>query len=343
MSGFMVMQSNKICVKEGTVVVVSGEETSVVISASVGVNGKNLSNDVVKIQEALNKVPQNQGGTLPLLVVDGVCGSKTKNAIKNFQLHHFGFPGADGRIDPDKQTIAKLNQVLFSNSPKLDPVNDAALLAALTANFSLVQQGVRAANANILRAKVVVDAPDNLPSFGGTRAEKMDRVNRHFKIDSFPKAQRSQELNRIGQVFEFMNRIVNFPLFFDGKGFFELDTSGDPRIAFTFGNGFFRPGEVSDQGIRKDTMHFGKRSISAIGIPDFVAFIMTHEMAHFIGLPGGTFIGDSGRGWFDDPIMQNLSLRQRIESADPYASFAHECRTGDSSRPPWVVSANASR
>ncbi|MEP7036700.1 MAG: peptidoglycan-binding protein [Acidobacteriota bacterium] len=343
MNEFIVMQSNKICIKEGTVVVVSGEETSVVISASVGINGRNFFDDVIKIQRALNKVPQNQGGTLPPLVEDGVCGPKTNKAIQNFQLHHFGFSGADGRVDPNKQTIVKLNQVLFSNSPKLDPADDSRFLTALLANFALVQQGVRAANANILRAKIVVDAPDNLPSFGGTRAEKMARVNRHFKIDSFPNSQRSRELNRVGQVFEFMNRIVNFPLFFDGKGFFELDTSGDPRVAFTFPNGFFRTGEVSDNGTRKDTMHFGKRAINAVGIPDFVAFIMVHEMAHFIGLPGGIFIGDNGRGWFDDAIMQNLTLRQRLESADPYAGFAHECRTNDSSRPPWIVSSNASR
>lgn len=342
MNGFIVMQSNKICIREGTVVVVSGEETTVVISASVGINGRNIFDDVIKIQQALNKVPQNQGGTLPLLVEDGICGPKTNKAIQNFQLHHFGFSGADGRIDPDKQTIIKLNQVLFSNSPKLNPVDDASLLAALLANFTLVQQGVRAANFNVIRAKLVVDAPDNAPSFGGTRAEKMARVNRHFKIDSFPRNQRNRELSKVAQVFEFMNRIVSLP-FFDGKGFFELDTSGDPRIAFTFGNGFFLPGEVTQNGIRKDTIHLGKRSITAVGIPDFVAFIMIHEMAHFIGLPGGTVIGDNGRGWFDDAIMQKLTLRERLESADPYAGFAHECRTGDSSRPPWIVSSNASR
>lgn len=198
MNEFIVMQSNKICIKEGTVVIVSGEETTVVISASVGINGRNIFDDVIKIQRTLNKVPQNQGGTLPLLVEDGICGPKTNKAIQNFQLHHFGFSGADGRVDPDKQTIIKLNQVLFSNSPKLNPIDDASFLAALVANFNLVQQGVRAANTNILRAKIVVDAPDNLPSFGGTRAEKMARVNRHFKIDSFPRNQRSQELNRVG-------------------------------------------------------------------------------------------------------------------------------------------------
>lgn len=339
----MVMQSNKICIKEGTVVVVSGEENSVIISNSVGINGRNIFDDVIKIQKALNKVPQDKGGTLPLLVEDGICGTKTKNAIQKFQLHHFGFSGADGRIDPGKQTIIKLNQVLFSNSPKLNPVDDAAFLSAILSNFVLVQEGVRAAVANILRAKTVVNAADNIPSFGGTRAEKMDKVNRHFKIDNFSTNQRSQQLERVGQVFDFMNRIVNFPLFFDGKGFFELDTSGDSRVAFTFGNGFFKQGEVTANGIRKDTMHFGKRAIIAVGIPDFVAFIMTHEMAHFIGLPGGTFIGDNGRGWFDDPIMQKLTLQQRLESADPYASFAHECRTGESSRPPWIVSSGSSR
>jgi hypothetical protein len=38
------------------------------------------------------------------------CGPKTIDAIQKFQLFHFGWNGADGRVDPDGQTLRKLNQ-----------------------------------------------------------------------------------------------------------------------------------------------------------------------------------------------------------------------------------------
>jgi hypothetical protein len=48
-----------------------------------------------------------EGGPITL-VVDGICGSKTKKAIHEFQLKHFGWKGADGRVDPGKQSFQKL-------------------------------------------------------------------------------------------------------------------------------------------------------------------------------------------------------------------------------------------
>lgn len=75
------------------------------ISASVGYNGVNKVDDVDAIQEMLNMVPEPQGGPQTLLKVDGIAGSKTIAAIQKFQLFRFGWSGADGRVDPDHQTM----------------------------------------------------------------------------------------------------------------------------------------------------------------------------------------------------------------------------------------------
>src|SRR5262245_3762706 len=81
------------------------------ISASVGrMGGKNQPEDVVKVQQLLNNVPIGKGGPVAKLDVDSFCGPRTIDAIQKFQLHHFGWKGADGRVDPDGPTLAKLNE-----------------------------------------------------------------------------------------------------------------------------------------------------------------------------------------------------------------------------------------
>ena len=81
------------------------------IAFSVGrMGGINRSDDTKTVQELLNQVPVTSGGPQPLLVVDGKCGPKSIAAIQKFQLHHFGWKGADGRVDPNGPTLAKLNE-----------------------------------------------------------------------------------------------------------------------------------------------------------------------------------------------------------------------------------------
>lgn len=79
------------------------------ISASVGRNAGNREADVLTVQDLLNNVPRDQGRPQPTLKLDGLCGPKTTSAIQKFQLQHFGWSGADGRVDPGGQTLAKLN------------------------------------------------------------------------------------------------------------------------------------------------------------------------------------------------------------------------------------------
>lgn len=86
------------------------------ITASVGIGGANKSADVKIIQEMLNKAHLNWGGPNPKLVVDGICGPKTKGAIMVFQQAQLGtifFP--DGRVDANGRTLARLNHIWGSS------------------------------------------------------------------------------------------------------------------------------------------------------------------------------------------------------------------------------------
>src|SRR6266850_3460843 len=81
------------------------------IFKSVGrMGGKNGPDDVITVQQLLNKPPAAKGGSIPPLDFDGLCGPKTIDAIQKFQLHHFGWSGADGRVDPAGPTLQKLNE-----------------------------------------------------------------------------------------------------------------------------------------------------------------------------------------------------------------------------------------
>jgi hypothetical protein len=73
--------------------------------------GLNRTDDVRKVQVALNKVPAASGGpSKPLETTTGICGPKTIEAIQLFQIKHFGWSGADGRVDVNGVTHQKLNE-----------------------------------------------------------------------------------------------------------------------------------------------------------------------------------------------------------------------------------------
>lgn len=87
------------------------------ISASVGNDGVNRKDDSITVQELLNRVPPDQGGPSPDLVVDGLPWQNTQKAIRRFQKVQLGFKWPDGRVDPGGQTLAKLNE--FDRPPEV--------------------------------------------------------------------------------------------------------------------------------------------------------------------------------------------------------------------------------
>lgn len=247
---------------------------SIDLPVGQGFKAKNLDKDVRTIQTALNKIKLAQGGPKIPLVVDGKCGTKTNKAIWDFQFHHFKIKGADGVIEPGKQTIQRINQLLFSNLA-VDPSVNLEIRAKVLQHLNLVARATHAAQTNLL---------------------------------------------------------------------FEADPTGDPRVAFTFGSGFFLTGQKDPaRNIPLDRIFLGRRAFFAINDPEFCSFIMLHEMAHFVGFPGGEVIGDNGRGWFTDPEIGGLSAKQRLRNADSYAGFADECRTGSSAKPRYVKASTGPR
>lgn len=67
------------------------------ITGSVGSGGFNRKEDVMTVQELLNKAGYS-------LTVDGGCGTKTVTAIMDFQRNKLGTTRPDGRIDPGGKT-----------------------------------------------------------------------------------------------------------------------------------------------------------------------------------------------------------------------------------------------
>jgi hypothetical protein len=93
---------------------------------SVGFGGNNVSNDVKTIQMMLNAVPQSTLSLSQPLVVDGVAGRLTIDAIQRYQ-QAAKLKVVDGRIDPCGATIRALGSSLISVSrfPNALPIASA--------------------------------------------------------------------------------------------------------------------------------------------------------------------------------------------------------------------------
>lgn len=89
------------------------ELTGWVGAQATGAKGPgNDAADVVKVQDALNAIPVHEGGPARLLSLDGIAGRLTRAAIQEFQLRHFGWKIADGRVDPQGKTWPLMCELL---------------------------------------------------------------------------------------------------------------------------------------------------------------------------------------------------------------------------------------
>lgn len=326
MNDVLVMKTNMICKQDGSVCLEGNN--AIMITASVGLKGINLPDDVRKIQEALNKIPPSKGGPTVPLAVTGISDERTWQAIHAFQRHHFGWSGADGKVDPGRQTLAKINEIIGTNESR-----DVPFLVAMLAHYELALRGIRAAHSKVIIALSVVNTGNGSDVSG--RATAMDSLNRHFHVDDYPPGMRNQVLMMIYNVYDTMLNVFAAPGA-EGPEIFKLDTTGKINsIAWTTINGAYRKGE-SWNGVRADRIYFSKESIEAINNSDYVAYIIKHEMAHFVGVSPVNHIWDYALGWYSDPALQAISPDKKLMNADCYANFAHESRTGDSSRPAWL-------
>ena len=329
MGGILVMPNVGSCIPILTLPAGGGP---IAISKPVGQGplARNLPDDVKTIQEALNQVTVKgePGGPLPFLVVDGIKGPKTQDAIIKFQQVQVKSINADGTVEPGKQTILRLNELVA-------PISKFDLNAKLATSLPLVRAGIAAAIQNL--TAIITSGPG--PT--GTAAVAEDRLNRHFNISTLDPSGQSTGRVNLFETYTEMALVINQPDLFNMFGAidaFDVDPS-NAKIALTTTQGVFEPplkdgGDNPARHVRLGLGFFAP-NIS----DDFAAFILIHELSHFTGRRDGEFIVDNGRGWFNDIFITPLTAAQRLVNADSYAGFAHECRIGSSAKPSFVKTA----
>lgn len=303
-------------------------EGDIAITKPVGQGGANVYDDVFNIQYGLDQTAPIDGGPSPQLVIDGKCGPKTIAAIRNFQKKHFGWQGCDGRIDPGKQTLAKLNQLRNRNVFPTIPLSlntDGWLLTGMLQHVPHVRACVHAAMTNISLAMNLVDNNFN-GMIGASREQRMKMLNKHFRIDNFKGAKRPV-LQKLHDIYSFMLSVLDRP-----NAFVTLDTTNFGEDISTVA--FARLGGFHDKNDLTGKIVFRRGVLFATGIPDFAAFIFIHELRHYVDQDGAN--GHFAKGWVTDPGMKALREDKTILNCDTFAGFALECKHGDMQRPPWV-------
>lgn len=310
----------------------AGGDEEISISASVGLHGANFSSDVVKIQDALNHVSTENGGASPKLNPDGKCGQKTANAIRNFQLKHFGWKGSDSLIEPGKQTLAKLNEILGKTSRgggSQDLVASGVIQLAL--NF------VAGAECNMLMASPVLDSKNSSigDHFSTFRRESLMRhLNKHFSLDSHQ--DRRKAFNKIQTIYRRMVGVFRHPGGVWGAAIFERDPIDlEDARAYTWGGGYFKPGQTQfykGKKVRLDSIYLCPAFFDELD-QHGQAFAVVHELAHFVAqFDEISDYAYNREGAPRGAKVRSLAPEMKIINAECYANFAYEARTGQE---PW--------
>ena len=311
------------------------QAVSEVVSGPVSINlpvgrgplARNKPDDVRTIQEALNQVTVagEPGGPVPFLKVDGICGPRTNAAIARFQEVQLKI--FDGVIEPNKKTIVRLNQIVA-------PVSDDTLRAKLQLALPIVARAIEAALRNL--QAVIASAP----GAAGLPVTAADRLNRHFRLDTLKAFAQSTARVELFSNYTRFKAVIAEPERFNIAAFDEFDIDrNNPKIALTRRNGFFQEGQVDPKTHRRlDHIHLGFGFFAPKVSPEFGAFIILHELAHFVGRSTGQEVKDFGRGWFNEPFIVPLTAEQRLGNAESYATFAFECMNDKPDKPFFVQS-----
>jgi hypothetical protein len=298
------------------------------ISAPVGYRGSNVHDDVVKIQRALNMIVSPDGGADPLLKVDGICGQFTIWAIEKFQRRHFGPSQADGLIEPGRQTLAKLNELLAMVIQTLPTIEDLIRAWGLSPEHVLPH-----IHASFELAKAWASGARSTLRWSNGAAALLQRW---FLFD---RAREPANAERVSLIFERMNQFFARPGGLWGEQAFQPEpvlAAPSDNIAFCTAGGFFRMGEVFRAKhnvtghvfqMRNDTIYFSFRFV--LMSTEQRAYAIVHELAHFVsGHPDVT-----DHGYFHRNTAQPLTKDLRLANADCYSMLAYDAATGNQVSP----------
>jgi hypothetical protein len=300
----------------------------IVLSAPVGEGFKAVNRyaDVAAIQQGLDALLPIDRGFIPALSIDGICGPKTKAAIHTFQKKYFGAQGSDGLVEPGRQTIAKLNELLKARQfvpLTQDDMAEAmglppdAVASALKSSFSMAQDWIRAAHVR-------------------TQNPNGDRLmEEYFMISkqANPDAARSD----VFKVYQLMNTFFLRPGGLWGEQAFQPEPvlRASETYAWCTPGGYFMTGQqgfvpVGEGDIlvpmRFDTIYYTMGFVF-MTIEDR-AYAIVHELCHFIGRKHDLVYAHK------DPVgFLSLAPAKRMQNCDHFALMAFESGTGRSAPP----------
>ena len=287
------------------------------ISSSVGSGGKNVEADVQEVQTLLNMAPVSEGGPSPPIDIDGWCGSATTKAILAFQKAQ-KFKVQDGRVDPGKATITRLNEL--TQSPDARQVAAPDLDPAQLAQQSIPQASIWA-NAGLTAVRAVLEQVRKSGGLGGVDDIVKRALAGHFKIvEGMTRARLEQllkvvEQNFVGALGVFTRSAVAFRsvsrkqmnIDFGGKG----DAPGYVLPLNRTKVNWSQLFRVRSSGPRPGLDWTG----DGFG-PKCRAAMVLHEPLHMVDSRGGLDIYEHSPGYM------TMSADNAVHNAASYPSFA---------------------
>jgi len=305
------------CLKADLAIDGSGDD--IVISASVGVGGANRPPDVVTVQNALNRVRPDRGGPVPLLDVDGICGSKTNAAIRNFQTKQ-QLAVIDGRADPNGATMRALNAEQGgggSNSQDRQQ-REANRLATAISTMPDTRNAVR-------RAIGLVQAAIDFTLVGAgltTSDEPFNFVNKHFKFDGLSRDHTLADLQIIKTTYNRMDTVLRGRMGQTGTEIFGANMFAvDPHPGSTPPQAKAYVPKEDDEELKTSLIYW---TDAIDGHPrDRFTYLTLHELGHFVDEDDPALeIVDHGYAFFGTVLALNHD--KRMHNADNYAMMAFE-------------------
>jgi hypothetical protein len=303
----------------------AGGGSSVVIKAAVGnadpPRCRNRPDDVRAIQAALNRFTPLEGGPQPLLVVDGLCGPKTRKAIYHFQekwdLKPKNWKVPDGIVDPEGPTIQQLRKG-GGAIPNL-PAEFIARIPRVMGVITAARSALTLAKSFLQRASSPI-APHPLPALGLLGQAEARKVDRHFHVNKT-----GNPLPRLGQIETmFLNMLTAIGHVPQGV---VLAADEPPSMAqssfmFTFAGGYHLRGrDDTFEGIPVGSIYLCPKS-RTLGQDGFT-YAMIHELAHFTG-PTANGVTDHAYFHKNPQRYRALPPDLAFHNADCYSQFAFD-------------------
>ena len=271
-------------------------DVTIVIQYSVGKLGRNVPDDVITIQDALNRVPITQGRPQPLLATDGLNGPNTERGIYQFQVKHFSASHADARVDPNHRTIARLNDLQPTQSPSTS-LGSAHSTASFVPTSKKDDEVLTQVEAGLMRGigwtfharAVLNDATAHTHGKKETK-EHYDLVDRCFKIKSLESSAARTAMDKIVTIFFRMPLARTRKTPFLVKETKKCTTDEGHSVFARAYMGGFHSTKPKHKPVYICTGNMDGKGT------DFMADAMVHELAHYCGPLTGADRIDHGGG-----------------------------------------------